>query len=205
MATAIRRAAETLSANFNRMIALPFWRLLKQSNRIVMRQPIVQQHVVNVLKFLLIVAIGFGIFQVMTGNAKVAEHLPDALPTKAVRTVTLAKTPFVARVRGYGNIEPAVEFSSRSELSAKVSYVHPELNAGGSIAAGTVVIRLDPQDFEISLSQTKSDLSSSRSDLNRLKQEQQNTKASLALAKQNLKLGKLELARVRSEISLTTQ
>ena len=157
-----------------------------------------KQHIINLIKFAVVVAIGLAIFKLMTGNAKVAEHLPDSLSAKIVRTVAVKQQPFVAAVRAYGNIEPAIKFSSRSELSAKVSYIHPELEEGGSIKAGTVVIRLDSQDFEISLSQTQSDLSSSESALDRLKQEQRNTRLSLDLARENLVLGEAEFGRVNS-------
>ncbi len=156
-----------------------------------------KKHFFNLLKLLIMVAIGVVIFKFMNQSPKVAEHSGDQLPAKAVQTLMVSKQPFTANATAYGNIEPAVVFESRAELSAKVSYVHPELKAGGSVAAGTVVVRLETQDVKNSLDQTQADLSASRSALAQLDQERKNTARSLSLAQKNLALGQAELERIR--------
>lgn len=151
----------------------------------------------NLAAFLVMIAIGVAIFMMMQKNKKPAEHTDGQLPAKPVEVLTVKRQPFKAHVTGYGNVQPAIVLRGKAEVSGKVSYVHPELKAGGSIPKGTVVLKIDPEDYEVSLKQTQADLASSKSQLDQLKQEEQSTRRSLELAKQNLRLGEKELERTR--------
>lgn len=125
------------------------------------------------------------------------EHTDKAMEPRHADVLTVQKQPFAARVTAYGNVEPAVVLQSRAQVAGKVSYVHPDLKAGGSIPAGTVVVRIDPQDYEVSLEQTQADLRASQSSLAQLEAEETSTRRSLSLAEENLRVGEKELERVR--------
>jgi len=125
------------------------------------------------------------------------QHKATEMPSKAVEIITASNIPFRARVTAYGNVEPAITLNSTAEVSGKISYVHPNLKAGETILANTVVVRIDAKDYAGTLKQTEADLSASRSSLKELDEEEKSTRRSLKLAKNNLSVGETEYARIR--------
>ena len=125
------------------------------------------------------------------------QHKATEMPSKAVEIITASNIPFRARVTAYGNVEPAITLNSTAEVSGKTSYVHPNLKAGETILANTVVVRIDAKDYAGTLKQTEADLSASRSSLKELGEEEKSTRRSLQLAKNNLSVGETEYARIR--------
>ncbi len=126
------------------------------------------------------------------------EHQRQQYPVKAVEVVTVKKIPFRRRVVAYGTVEPAVSLVTRAEISGKISFIHPSLKKGESLAQGTLVLTIEPTTFEFSLDQSRAGLMSSQSSLEQLESEYQSLVRSLDLAKQNLKTGESELARLTS-------
>ncbi len=155
----------------------------------------------NLGMFLLMIAIGVVAFINMKGKTKPVVHQDKGMVAKAVDVIVIKKSPFSATVVAYGNIEPTVIFQGKAEVGGKVTYVHPALKRGGSIEAGTVVIRIDPIDYKLSLDKTRSDLRASQSQLSQLKQEKQSTQLAIALANENLRLGLKELKRIQNIFS----
>ncbi len=125
------------------------------------------------------------------------EHNSTSLPSKPVDVMSADTIPFRARVIAYGTVEPAISFQSKAEVGGKIGYVHPDLKRGNSVAAGKVVVRIDPEDYEVSLRQTQADLAASRSSLAQLQEEEKTTRRSLDLAKKNLAVGETELRRAQ--------
>ncbi|MEE9343614.1 MAG: HlyD family secretion protein [Gammaproteobacteria bacterium] len=149
---------------------------------------------------ILFALIGLGILvaaMLVKGRAPL-EHAGTEMPSKPVEIIQIQRTPFNTKVTAYGTVEPTVTLSIQAEVSGKISYLHPDLKQGSSLAAGTVVARIDPQDYEISLRQTEADLSANQSALKQLQVEQASTRRLLKLAKENLLVGEKELDRIRS-------
>lgn len=118
-------------------------------------------------------------------------------PTRTVSVITARKIPFRARATAYGHVEPTVLLKARTEISGKISYIHPDLKKGASLAKGTVVLRIEPTTFEFSLDQSKAGLTSSQSSLKQLEIEEKSTRRSLDIARKNLELGQKEVGRFR--------
>ena len=127
-----------------------------------------------------------------------AEQGEVSYPQRAVEYIVARKVPFRARATAFGNVEPAEVVNARSEVSGKIVYVHPDLEKGSSIAEGTVVLKIEPTTFEISLSQSQAGLESSRYALAQLETEEKTTRDALEIAVDNLEVGQQELARTRS-------
>jgi len=150
--------------------------------------------------YVLFVFIGLGMLVVMflvKGRAA-PEHIDAEMPSKSVDVIETKIIPFRTKVVAYGNVEPTVTLNTLAEVSGKISYMHPDLNRGNTITAGTVVVRIDPEDYEVVLKQTVADLAGNQSSLKQLQIEQQTTKRSLQLAKDNLEVGEKELERIRT-------
>jgi len=150
--------------------------------------------------YFLFVIIGLGVLISITliKSRAPLQHAGTEMPSKVVDIIKVKRLPFSAKVTAFGNVEPTVTLKTLAEVSGKISYMHPDLNQGNSIAAGTIVLRIDPEDYEVTLKQTQADLSANKSSLKQLQVEQQTTRRSLELAKKNLQVGEKELERIRS-------
>lgn len=125
------------------------------------------------------------------------EHVALEMPSRVVEVVSARRIPFRTRVTAYGTVEPSLTLNSTAEVSGEISYLHPNLKAGETIPADTMVVRIDAEDYELSLRQTQEDLKASRSSLRELETERKSTSRSLQLAQKNLEVGQAELGRIR--------
>ena len=126
------------------------------------------------------------------------EHTEIGYPQKAVEVITINKIPFRARVTAFGNVEPAILLKSKAEVSGKISYIHPNLKQGASLEKGTVVLRIEPTTFKISLNQSQAGLAGSQSSLTQLEVEEKSTKLALEIAQEKLDVELIELERIKS-------
>ncbi len=149
--------------------------------------------------FLPLILAGAVAFVVMQVKSKPpVEHEEAKFPTKAVEVITINQIPFRARAMAFGNVEPKVILKSKSEVSGKISYIHPDLKKGASLKKGTVVLRIEPTSFEISLNQSKAGLAGSQSSLAQLQSEEKSTKRLLSISQKNLNVGLKELNRIKT-------
>jgi len=133
----------------------------------------------------------------LVNNRAPLEHVAQEMPSRVVEVVYARRIPFRTRVTAYGTVEPAITLNSMAEVSGEISYLHPNLKAGETIPSGTLVVRIDAEDYELSLRQTQEDLKASRSSLRELETERKSTLRSLQLAQKNLEVGEAELGRIR--------
>ncbi|MCK5649034.1 MAG: HlyD family secretion protein [Gammaproteobacteria bacterium] len=147
-----------------------------------------------ILPLIIIVALAMVIYKVI--NMPPVEHEVLQFPSKTVEVITLKKLPFRSRAIAYGNVEPAVFLKAKAEVSGKISYIHPSLKKGASLAKGTVVLRIEPTTFEFSRDQSEAGLTSSQHSLKQLEVEEKSSRRSLEIAQKNLQIGEKELARL---------
>lgn len=153
----------------------------------------------NLVMFLVMVAIGVGVVMYMEKSKKPLEHTASEMTARPVEIMTIEQKPFTSTVTAYGNVQPATVLQGKSQVSGKVSFVHPNLKIGGSISAEQVVVEIEPDDYQTSLAQSEADLVASKSQLAQLDQEEQNLKQALAVAQQNLKVAQANLGNVRRQ------
>ncbi len=146
---------------------------------------------------LLALAVAAAIAAVLVNSRVPLEHVAVEMPRRAVEALVVREIDFRSRITAYGNVEPAITLDSMAEVSGKISYVHPNLKSGETIPAGTLVVSIEAEDYELSLQQTREDLKASRSALAELEAEVKSTRRSLELARENLVVGEAELARIR--------
>ncbi len=126
------------------------------------------------------------------------EHDEAKFPVKAVEVITIKQIPFRARAMAFGNVEPATTLKAKSEVAGKISYIHPKLKKGASLKKGTVVLRIEPTSFKLSLNQSKAGLAGSQSSLAQLEAEEKSTKRALNISQKNLNVGLKELNRIKT-------
>ncbi|MEE9318956.1 MAG: hypothetical protein V3U76_00775 [Granulosicoccus sp.] len=146
----------------------------------------------------LLIAIAIAAVAFRLKNTAPPTHENNQFPDKVVEVITANKLPYRSRATAYGHVEPSVFLNAKSEVSGKITYLHPELKQGGSLPAGTVVLKIEPTTFEFSLDQSEAGLASSRSSLEQLEAEEKSTKKLLAIAQDNLRVGQKELDRLKA-------
>ncbi|MDX1303455.1 HlyD family secretion protein [Photobacterium sp.] len=120
---------------------------------------------------------------------------PAANRARAVDVISLQQQPLAPVVSGFGRVKPKVEWQAIAQVTGKVVYRHPDLEKGRVLDAGTVIIKIDPRDYELTLAQAEADISSSQAQLAKLDQEQQNLKATLKIERNRLAISQKEVAR----------
>ena len=132
----------------------------------------------------------------------VAINLKPDLPTKPagdrarlVEVQELELQSMAPLAIGFGKVVPKVEWKAIAEVTGKIVYRHPELEKGKVIPAGTEVLKIDPLDYELKLTQAQADLKSSQTSLAKLNQEEQNLNQTLKIEKNRLVISNKELKR----------
>ncbi|MDE1235229.1 efflux RND transporter periplasmic adaptor subunit [Vibrio aestuarianus] len=143
-----------------------------------------------------------------------AINLRSDLPVKPaidrarlVETVPLELKAVAPLAIGFGRVSPKVEWKAIAEVSGKVVYRHPKLEKGQVLAQNTEILRIDPLDYELKLTQAEADLQSSKTSLSKLNQEERNLKQTLQIEKNRLDISRKELERKQNLIKrgLTSQ
>ena len=143
------------------------------------------------------IVIGFLVLMFMAAGKQPPAKAERGEPTRTVRVIEVPLVELVAEAEGYGQVQPARVWTAVSQVSGRVTYIHPRLRDGEILAEDTELVRIDPTDYELALAQ-------SRAELAELNAQEQNAKASLDIEKRNLALAKKELERIQSLVKKGT-
>ncbi len=152
----------------------------------------------NIAKKLLIipaVLIGVVILVLAVKSRPTPSLNPAVNKGRLVEVIEMKPIALAPEVVGYGRVTPKVEWQGIAEVSGRVVYRSPELERGRVVDAGTVLLRIDPLDYELKLAQAEADLRSAQAQLTKLTQEEKNAKTQLGLEKQRLAISQQELKR----------
>ncbi len=155
----------------------------------------------NRLKRLLIIppiAAGVIALALAIGGREKPLQVPPTEAARPVRVITLEAVDFVPRAVGYGPVEPAAVWQAVAQVSGKIAERHDDLHPGRLFDAGTVLLRIDPADYELAVAQFEATLESVKAELAELEMRESNTRLSLAIERQVLSLAEDDLARKRT-------
>ena len=143
---------------------------------------------------------------ILLGGAVLAFLVTDREPpvrtdtgetAQPVRTIEIQPLAFVPRAVGYGTVQPGTVWEAVAEVPGTVIERHPELERGQLIEAGTVILRLDPTDYELAVARIAATLDSMAAELEELAAREANLRASLEIERRAVDLAERELARAR--------
>ena len=101
-------------------------------------------------------------------------------------------------VTGFGRAKPVTTWDAISEVSGRVIYQHPALKNGAFLPKGTLVLKIDPVDYELELAQSQADLQTQKMEARRVDLNEQQYQRSLEIETSRLALTKKELERVET-------
>lgn len=143
------------------------------------------------------IIIGLLVLKFMVAGKEPPAKIDRVEPTRTVRVVEVPMIELFPMAEGYGPIQPARVWTAVSQVSGTITYIHPKLRDGEILIAGTELVHIDPQDYEIALAQTKAEL-------NELDGKEKNARSSLGIEKRNLELARNELTRINKLVKKGT-
>lgn len=149
----------------------------------------------RVLQFAVPAFIGVAVLIGFALSQRPPEQLAIGERVQTVRVIPAPSVAMVPRIRAYGSVAPARIWQATAEVGGRVIYVHPRLDPGEILPADTVILRIDPTDYELALSQIAADIEATEAQLTENEVRDSNTRVSLAIELESLKLSEEELDR----------
>lgn len=121
-------------------------------------------------------------------------------PQEQAQLIRVIRTPNVTVVptaRGHGTVKPSRTWDAVAQVKGKIVQKHPKLQKGAILEAGSLILRIDPTDYELAIAQTEADILATRAQLDELLAKGANTEASLKIEQAALDLNRKELERKR--------
>lgn len=104
---------------------------------------------------------------------------------------------FVPRVTGFGIVEPGSSWNAVAQVQGRIVELHPEFIRGGTIRAGQMIARIDPEAYALAVAQAEANVRSGGAQLAELDANAEATRALLAIEREALDLAERELNRQR--------
>ncbi|MCB1864926.1 MAG: efflux RND transporter periplasmic adaptor subunit [Chromatiales bacterium] len=131
------------------------------------------------------VAIGIAALVWMVSGRQPPARVDVAEQARVVRVLSVEPRDLVPRATGYGPVSPAQVWSAVAQVSGQIVEMHRELRDGEVLPAETVLLKIDPADYELALARA-------RAALTELDVQETNARKSLELEQASLKLAETE-------------
>ncbi|MCU7806926.1 MAG: efflux RND transporter periplasmic adaptor subunit [Candidatus Thiodiazotropha sp. (ex Semelilucina semeliformis)] len=135
------------------------------------------------------VLLGVLLLMLMAGNKESPVKTEGSEPTKMVRIIETPQLELIPVAEGFGSIQPARVWSGIAQVSGRIVELHPRLRDGEIISQDSLLLKIDPADYELNLAQAEAELAE-------LEVEETNAKASLSIEQRSQKIAQRELARI---------
>jgi multidrug efflux pump subunit AcrA (membrane-fusion protein) len=108
--------------------------------------------------------------------------------SRLVSVMPLMLADSAPTIIAFGRVEPKNSWKAIAEVNGKVIYRHPDLESGRLLKGETLVLAIDPLEYQLKQAQALANVNSTQAQLKSLQQEQKNLNASLAIEQEKLKL-----------------
>lgn len=114
---------------------------------------------------------------------------------RLVRVMTAFETSVIPQAIGHGSVRPAKIWEAVAQVKGKILQKHPELKKGAILEADSLLLQIDPADYQLAIAQTEADIAATKAQLDELSARESNTRKSLVIEEQALALSEKELTR----------
>ncbi|MEH6634257.1 MAG: efflux RND transporter periplasmic adaptor subunit [Halioglobus sp.] len=111
---------------------------------------------------LLVIAVAVAIAVVMIRGRADLPRRERVIPVPVVEVMIAQPGPVQVSVHSRGTVTPKREIELVSEVSGRVIWVAPEFVAGGQVKQGATLLRIDPIDYEVALSEARAAVASAK-------------------------------------------
>jgi multidrug efflux system membrane fusion protein len=149
------------------------------------------------------------IIPILAGVATIAMLKQNKLPpvqeplqeqAKLVRTIKTPSLTVAPNTRGHGTVQPSRTWEAVAQVKGKIVEKHPQLEKGAILPRGTLILRIDPTDYELAIAQAEADIQATQAQIQEQEARANNTRASLKIEQAALALNENELQRKRALI-----
>ncbi|MGH0033874.1 MAG: efflux RND transporter periplasmic adaptor subunit [Myxococcota bacterium] len=113
----------------------------------------------------LILAVSGAIAFALLETGPVAERRARPRQARLVEVTPVERSTEVTRIAAMGNVVATRQVDVQPQVSGRIVWVSPEFVPGGRFAAGDVMLRIEPRDYELAVRQREADLAQARADL----------------------------------------
>ena len=153
----------------------------------------------NILKSKLIfiptVAIGVIVVILLVKNRAQPDIIPLTESAKPVHIISVPEVNITPIVKTNGTVNPGQVWRGIAEVGGKIIEMHPALKKGAIVKKDELLIKIDPTDYELAISQAQANIKSNKAQQAELDVQQSNTKSLLEIEDNALKLSKNEVNR----------
>jgi multidrug efflux pump subunit AcrA (membrane-fusion protein) len=141
-------------------------------------------------------AVGIAGYLLLVYKPPAPEPEPIVRPPPLVETKPLERHEGSLDIRSDGSVVPFREISTSAEVSGRVVVKSNECNAGNFVTKGTLLLQIDPTDYELEIQRLTTQLVEAAASIEELEVEISNTGELIELSNEDLVLQKRELARM---------
>ncbi|MET0068969.1 MAG: efflux RND transporter periplasmic adaptor subunit [Candidatus Thiodiazotropha sp.] len=135
------------------------------------------------------IALGILLLLLMASNRQPPVKVEPGEPTKLVRTVEAQQLELIPMSEGYGAVQPARVWNAVAQVAGRIVEIHPRLRDGEIISEGSLLLQIDPADYQLNLAQAEAALAE-------LEVEASNAQASLSIEERSLGIAQREFQRI---------
>ncbi len=148
--------------------------------------------------FFVPILVGGGILILLVLTRSGPERVELREEVRTVRVIEVPSVDVVPRAVGYGPVAPVRSWEGVAEVSGRIVEKHPQLEKGGLVPEGALLLSIDSTDYELALRQAETNIEATEARLAELEARRKNIHASLEIEEEALQLGEKELKRQRS-------
>ena len=151
----------------------------------------------NAVLILGAVLLGAILLAVLVINRKVPDRAETEIRPVAVRTIELRRLPIRLEARGHGIARPAESWLAIANVPGRIVERHPDLESGAFLPAGTLLLAIDPSNYELAIARVEAERSRLEAEIRQLETEAQNTRRLHEVESQRLALSERDLERMQ--------
>lgn len=151
---------------------------------------------------LVVVAISILIALAMINSRADLPRRESAAKVPVVDVMTIEPADITVSIRSQGTVKARQEINLVSEVSGRVISVAAEFVAGGQVAAGTVLLQIDPIDYEVAITEAQASLAAAQLRLSEVKVVLM--RAAIDEAEAAVKAAEARLRRAQADLDNTT-
>jgi len=114
---------------------------------------------------------------------------------RSLRVIEAPTVDLIPRAVGFGVAEPGWVWEAVAEVRGTVVSVHPRLKSGELIEAKSLLIQIDPTEYELAVARLEASVEETRANLKELAEDEENTGRLIAVEQRSLKLAQKSLER----------
>ncbi|MDX2506041.1 MAG: hypothetical protein QNL62_16405 [Gammaproteobacteria bacterium] len=148
--------------------------------------------------FFIPVILGIVVIVLLKQNKPVPQQKPAQETVTVVRTLAIPSLTVKPVAIGYGTVQPVSTWEAVAQVEGIITEKNPALGKGAIIEKGTLLLQIDPTDYELNITQIEADILANKAQLEELEIKLKNTQASLSIEKKSLDLTRKELKRLQN-------